>query len=273
MFWPPYNPDTMTSKSPISRFENFARELVEGSFDRLLGEPALLVQLTGELFRAAEESRQEGLAADHYAVRLHPGTLARLDLDTPEVETGAVLGDLLARLWAREKLVFGGEVDVELFADDSVPEGKIIVSATHSTSRDEPTAVLNRKKGPTAPLRQLDAYLIIGGRRHVVLDKAVNTIGRSLDNDIVLEDPGVSRIHAQIRWRNGRFAIFDLGSRAGTRINGRPYHETDLKSGDVITLGAAALIYGEEDAPLKRTSASAILPGDITQEHSRDDIS
>jgi hypothetical protein len=254
----------MSSKSPISRFENFARELVEGSFDRLLGQPGPLFEVASALSKAAGDSQYNGLAADLYTVRVNPTTL--VTLESQSQDNAAVLEAMLGQLGERERLVFAGDVKVAFVADTKIELGRAIVSAKRSSGNEEPTAVLRSKKPQTAPLRRMEAYLIVNGRRHVALEKAVSSIGRSLDNEIVIEDPGVSRVHAQIRWRRGRFVIFDLGSRSGTSVNGRRRDEVELSSGDVITLGSAALIYGEEDPAADGQHSSPGASNDVTQE-------
>lgn len=260
----------MSSRSPISRFERFARDLVEGSVDRLLGQPGVLAAMARELGAAAESSRSRGLAANQYTVKVHPTTLASLNRQ-PEM-ISPLLEETLARLGQQRKLVFAGELRVEVVADDLVESGKIDVSARRGVLDEEPTAVLRRKKGATAPLKMAEAFLIVNGRRHITLQKAVSTIGRSLDNDIILEDPGVSRTHAQIRWRNGRFEIFDVGSRAGLMVNGQRVTSAELRSGDVVKLGAAAIIYGEEDRLVDPEIPTSNAPPQITQEISADDL-
>jgi pSer/pThr/pTyr-binding forkhead associated (FHA) protein len=72
----------------------------------------------------------------------------------------------------------------------------------------------------------------------------VTTIGRSLDNDVVLAEAEVSRHHARIEYRNGAFEIVDLGSTNGTRVNGAPVARARLQDGDVIGLGMARLEFG-----------------------------
>ena len=95
-------------------------------------------------------------------------------------------------------------------------------------------------------IEQLDAFLIVNGRRHIPLDKPLLTVGRRMDNDIVIDSPAVSRKHAQMRWRYGRFILYDAGSRAGLRVNGQPAQEWVLRPGDVINLvDDVSLIYGE----------------------------
>ena len=90
-----------------------------------------------------------------------------------------------------------------------------------------------------------DAFLIVGGKQHISLDRPITTIGRQLDNDVVIEASEVSRIHAQIRWRYGRFVIYDLDSSSGTYVNGLRIREHILESGNVISFGNIVVIYGE----------------------------
>jgi hypothetical protein len=64
------------------------------------------------------------------------------------------------------------------------------------------------------------------------------TIGRSADCDCVVADPSVSRRHAQLRRRGDGWALRDLGSRNGTRLNGmRVTGEIEVRAGDQISLG------------------------------------
>jgi DNA-binding response OmpR family regulator len=53
------------------------------------------------------------------------------------------------------------------------------------------------------------------------LAKAVTTIGRAEDNDLVVDDRWVSRYHAQVRQEEGRYLVEDRGSKNGTLVNGR----------------------------------------------------
>ena len=88
--------------------------------------------------------------------------------------------------------------------------------------------------------------LIVGGQRHIDLLQPVVAIGRALDNDIIIEDPRVSRHHAQLRRRYGRYVLYDIGSSGGTQINGYPIEECVLHSGDVVSFAGVQVIYGED---------------------------
>ena len=68
----------------------------------------------------------------------------------------------------------------------------------------------------------------------------VTTVGRGLAVDVRLDDPSVSRLHAEIVRRGPYYYVADLGlSRNGTRVNGRPAARRVLEDGDVLSFGAA----------------------------------
>jgi hypothetical protein len=70
----------------------------------------------------------------------------------------------------------------------------------------------------------------------------VTTVGRGSGVDVALEDPTVSRLHAEIVVRGPHVYVSDLGlSTNGTRVNGRPIGRRILEEGDVISLGMARL--------------------------------
>jgi pSer/pThr/pTyr-binding forkhead associated (FHA) protein len=91
--------------------------------------------------------------------------------------------------------------------------------------------------------------IIMGGQRHVDLTQPIVTIGRGLDNDVILENHRVSRHHAQLRRRYGRYILYDLGSSGGTTINDYPVQECVLQAGDVISFAGAQVIYGDDSTP------------------------
>jgi pSer/pThr/pTyr-binding forkhead associated (FHA) protein len=69
-------------------------------------------------------------------------------------------------------------------------------------------------------------------------DGAILIIGRQSDNDIVLEDEAVSRVHAGISQKGQDLVIWDKGSRNGTIVNGKKVESAVLKNGDVVRFGA-----------------------------------
>jgi hypothetical protein len=74
----------------------------------------------------------------------------------------------------------------------------------------------------------------------VPLVHEVTTVGRGKGCDIQLDDPSVSRLHAELVRRGPYVYVTDLGlSRNGTRVNGRPVARRVLDEGDVLSFGAA----------------------------------
>ena len=68
----------------------------------------------------------------------------------------------------------------------------------------------------------------------------VTTVGRGAGVDISLDDPSVSRLHAEIVRRGDHVYVADLGlSINGTRVNGRPVGRRVLADGDVLSFGIA----------------------------------
>lgn len=110
---------------------------------------------------------------------------------------------------------------------------------------------------PQTPLLP-DAYLILANRSTIPLQKPVLSIGRALNNDIVIPDTRVSRQHAQLRFRFGRWIIYDFDSTGGTWVNKIMVQESVLHSGDVISLGGFQMIYNcYPPAPQRTTTDTA----------------
>ncbi len=80
----------------------------------------------------------------------------------------------------------------------------------------------------------------------VVTEKKRISIGRTNDNDIVLENRGVSRKHAMIEFNNNAAVIIDNESLNGTFVNNRKITEEVLRDSDTITIGKYALVYHTE---------------------------
>ncbi|MDZ7814736.1 MAG: FHA domain-containing protein [Planctomycetota bacterium] len=68
------------------------------------------------------------------------------------------------------------------------------------------------------------------------------TIGRAMDNDIVIRKPGVSRNHVEVVFRDGKLMIRDLGSSNGTKVNGEDIIHAELKSGDRVEVEGIQLV-------------------------------
>ena len=85
--------------------------------------------------------------------------------------------------------------------------------------------------------------LLVGGGKRTVLSGNRVVIGRSRDCDVTLDDPNVSRRHAELRNEAGTWVVADLGSTNGVKVNGHRVQEHALSPGDEITLGLERLTF------------------------------
>jgi len=76
---------------------------------------------------------------------------------------------------------------------------------------------------------------------------ALEHLGRAAEADLRLNDPGVSRRHAEIRLEQDEFALVDLGSTNGVRVNGRAISGPHpLEPGDSVELGTVPISFEAE---------------------------
>jgi pSer/pThr/pTyr-binding forkhead associated (FHA) protein len=233
--------------------------MVEGTFGRLFGGHLQPMQVASALARAMEDNQVasetgESFAPNVYWVFLNPSDYEALR------EAQPTLPDDLARsmidLAGRAGLRIPDLPIVEIRSEVSIPRKQISVAAqvvAQDTAPINPTAeiaadAVEATKQAALISSAQHSFLILDGRRHIPLVKPVVTLGRALDNDIVLDDTRISRHHAQLRVRQGHYVLYDTGSSGGTALNNIPITEAVLSAGDVITLAGVQIIFGE-DAP------------------------
>ena len=254
----------------IMRFEEMVQRLVEGTFARLFAGRLSPVEVANALAHALEDhavprSGELPLAPNHYWVALNPTDHAALLARHPQ------LADDLARhlleLARQAGFALPHLPTVDLMPQSDVPLYQVRATARWSSpdsadTRDtaaeataETTAEVvedaTQQMAPVSSDTEAPAdrpFLILEGRRHIALLRSTVSLGRNLDNDIIVDDARVSRYHAQLRRRYGRYVIYDLGSTGGTTVNGYPVQECVLEAGDVISLAGVEMIYGQ-DAP------------------------
>jgi hypothetical protein len=248
----------------FARFEDQIQRLIEGGFARLFAGRLHPREVVLRLARVMEDRARDGengslVAPDVYIVRLHPAD-HRAILDG-EGDIGVRLAQELVEMARTAGMTLKRVPEVRLLADATVAAHTVVVGARHSTEQPESTQAM--PLGDAAEVHAADApdaVLIRGENPPIPLDRPIINIGRKLDNDIVLDDARVSRHHAQIRLRFGQYVIFDLGSQAGTAVNGKPIQQKALEPGDVIALAGVSLIYVEEDAPGEQPRMSDTQP-------------
>ena len=107
----------------------------------------------------------------------------------------------------------------------------------------------------------------LAGRRFAIGDAPI-TFGRGDDNDVVIPDPAVSRVHAELRQEEDGYVIADRGSSNGTWVNGAAITTTHLRPGDEIRIGDHAFSFVASDALTKTVSvgprpAPAVDPASV----------
>jgi hypothetical protein len=71
----------------------------------------------------------------------------------------------------------------------------------------------------------------------------VMTVGRDRDNDVVLDDDGISGRHLRVRREDGDFTLIDQATTNGTLVNGEPVVRHTLQDGDLVKIGSTTLLF------------------------------
>ena len=154
--------------------------------------------------------------------------------------------------------------DVDLDSDDRLRLGEFGIQARlvkppvrqgeqpsqgeegHTMVYTAPPKSKSRKRQPAARLTETRAIVSLDDRRYV-LDGPVSALGRSRECDCVLNDPNVSRRHAELRrGSTGDWQIVDLGSTNGVKVNGRQVDSSRLSPGDEVIVGTTRFIFDIE---------------------------
>jgi hypothetical protein len=248
--------------SVLRSLENKIADLVEGTFSRAFRSEVRPVEIARKLAREMEEHKSSSVsrtyAPNEYRVFLSPRDRERF-ADYEGALAEELAGYLLEHA-RRERLVLLTRPTVEFETDDRLglgefgiqtrmapPEGQEDQEAPAEQSGR--TMVYSTSERHSQPLeerarsREQTALLLLGGKRMVVGATGA-TLGRSRKCDIVVDDPNVSREHAEIRPRGGSWVLVDLGSTNGSSINGRRADGAEvLKPGDEIELGTSTMTF------------------------------
>lgn len=82
--------------------------------------------------------------------------------------------------------------------------------------------------------------------KEIRLTRPALAIGRTPDNDVVIDNPAVSSHHARILFDGEKFNLEDLNSMNGTFVNNQPVRNTFLTHGDEVSIGKHTLVYDDE---------------------------
>lgn len=229
---------------------------MEGFFAKAFRSGLQPIELAKRALREMEAGHTVGVR-DVWAPNRYTFTLSPVDRERFAQAEGAIAAELrqLIRDGAAErgwKLVGPAEVIFE--TDESIGKGEFRCEAALVEGPDRPmTGEMQRVAAEEAaaggPTRGNPSggpgvlYLMENGKptRPFPLDRDVTTIGRLREADVVLEDPGASRQHAEIRRTAQGYVLADAGSTNGTMVNDATVSERELRDGDRITIGRTVL--------------------------------
>jgi hypothetical protein len=244
--------DIFLMKSTLERIEKRLQDLIESSTHRLLSNKNLSQHLASRLITAMGrhlEGQDDGSAhiPNHYTLVLHPSVA--LELRNAQGLIGN-LGQMLKVAAQESGFTFPEDPLVTVHENENISPEELHIVALFSSPLEQ-TQSLDPESVPDESDRTpvQGAFFIVNGDRVFTLSKPVINIGRRVDNHLVLDDPRVSRLHAQVRLADDRYMIFDLGSTGGTFINENRIHQSYLYPGDVVSLGGVTLVFGQEGDP------------------------
>ena len=252
----------------MDRFEKGIERAVNGVFAKAFKSEVQPVEIASALRKACDDraaviSRGRTLVPNAYVVELGRTDHERLG------EYADALGDeLVASLREhadRQGYAFVGPVTVELELADGRDTGVFSVRTATLKGRDNQAAqapVPRDPQTPPPPPRPVPVspvtaaspgrrpWLDIDGHAYPLVG-SLTVIGRGEEADVVVDDPGVSRRHAEIRVTSDGphlvATVRDLGSTNGTMVDGdrigRGQHGEALREGTTITIGRTRATY------------------------------
>lgn len=233
----------------LRRLEDAIGGYLERGFAQLTRTPLQPVAIARRLEQAMEDEQiiegERTLVPNQYWIFLHPQDHQAIKSLVATLETD-LCEHLVERATARGwTILTKPHVRISPSRDLGRHDVQVI---TQMISATPPPFVAD-----TQPLAEVSLPPMVPrtGKLHVAdgtvsypLARSTVDVGRGRSSDIILDDPRVSRHHAQIRRRRGLFVIFDLDSANGTFVNGHPVvGEAILTDGDRVSFGGVELVF------------------------------
>lgn len=222
---------------------------MEGSIGRVFHSPIQPAEIGRKLERAMLDHRVTSTNAiivpNDYHVAMNPHDM----LQFVDYINGLnrQMENWLTEVAAQHGYTFVDRVRVQIDGDERVLRRGITVraaiadrpdinpNAQHQVQQTEIYRVVERETG--LPPQRL---VVLSGQHageELIVRKPVTTVGRSFDNDLVLDSADVSRHHARLDRSGAQLVVTDLGSTNGTRVNGHPVRSHLIQPGDEIVFG------------------------------------
>ena len=224
----------------LQRFEDRLEQMVSGAFAKAFRSAVQPVEVAAALQREVDNSaqilsRNRRLVPNQFHVELSPQDHERL---APYSSTlSQELTEMLREHAQEQSYVFTGPVSIAFDEREDLSTGRFRV---RSAALAKVTPVSDRSVTDTA-VRRASVILEVNGMKHP-LDPPGIVIGRGGEADLRINDPGVSRRHAEIRVSAGdangtQVSVVDLGSTNGMLVNGSRVRQAELDDGGTIKIG------------------------------------
>jgi len=239
--------------------------LVEGAFGRAFKTNVQPVELANKLAKEMEDNQMVSVSRvyvpNHYRVFLSPQDREQFTSYEPALRKE--LSDYLLEHARQEGLALTSRPQVELQTDERLDLGEFGIQAQLLGRPEEEERAGGQEAvapsagdfghtmvySPDREARRLEPALdrrqalLVGEGRRSVLRGNRTVIGRSRDCDVVVSDPNVSRRHAEVRREEEGWAVVDLDSTNGVKVNGRRVEHAPLRPGDRIRIGVTDLTF------------------------------
>lgn len=221
----------------LDKFEKGVERAVNSAFAKVSRGDVKPVEIASALRRelddrAAVVGRDRTVVPNALTVEL-----AAEDLDRVEAWGADALADELAAAVTehatRQRYAFVGPVTVTFLPGTDLEEGRFLVRSSTVRGAVAPATAV---AGARHPMVDID------GQRYV-LTGPVTVIGRGSDADIIVEDPGISRRHLEIRVTPDGVIASDLGSTNGLYVEGHLVPAATLVDGNTLTIGRTQILF------------------------------
>lgn len=251
--------------STLDNLEERIRSLIEIHLVKLMPgyqpEDEISQKLASAMFaQTRTEGKNIDVAPNVYVIIAHPSNVEKWRREAGFLDGITQVIELVGK---EENIKFASKVTTTLSPDPSMTlkDIKILGSFNLEGMAETQGIQLERCAENRDPSH---SFLILNGSKIIPLDQPVINVGRRLDNHIVIDDPRVSRNHAQIRAIKDHFVIFDLNSSGGTYVNGDRINQSILFPGDVLSLAGVTLIFGQ-DQPISDQNEQSTQPNESSE--------
>lgn len=231
----------------LEKFEDSLDRMVSGAFAKAFKAEVQPVELAAALQREMNDrasvlDRDRTVVPNIFHIELSHHDYTRLAVFKDAL--GTELATLVRDYAGEQRYTLLGAVRVTMTEDDALETGIFrvrsearaeVVSAVPAVA-DTPDPHAAGGSTPTA-----QPQLEINGSRYP-LARAITRMGRGTDTDIRIDDPGVSRHHAEIVLGTD-IMLRDLGSTNGTWVDGERVSELVLTDGTAIQMGGTTLVF------------------------------